>query len=233
MSKHRTRHRPRTKPAAVVVETDQAQLDLAELAILWPRLAAALARDTAGPSAEPTGSSAAVGAGSAAVLNLDVQDVQVEIATGVAKIEAEVVRLLRLEQAKRRSTLQVIEAMPDWYAQLRDRTQPLAAHIADDAKVWLRQARSVLRLRTREEPLGWKCPHHRDRPTELRRDADEAQLHAAVLAGRPTPPGHAPLTWKRAESVYCPRCKERWSGIAELRVLMRMIEQANAEGRSR
>lgn len=223
MSKHRTRIRNRAPRPR---EADQAELDLAELAVLWPRLAAALARDAAGPSAEPTGSTSAVGAGSASVLNLDVQHVQVEIATGVARVEAEAVRILRLAAA-RRDTLVVIEAMPGWYVQLKAREQPLARHIADDAQLWLRQARGVLRLRTREQPLGWLCPHHRDRPTELLRDADEATLDPAVLAGRQPPPGTPPLTWRRAESVHCPRCKQRWSGIAELRVLMRMIEQAD------
>lgn len=224
MPKHRTRSRPRAKPRP---QPDETELDLAELAVLWPCLDAALARDTAGPSAEPTGSTGAVGAGSAAVLNLDVQHAQVEIAGGVARIEAEAQRLLNLTPA-RRTTLAVIEAMPDWYRQLRDRGQPLANHIRDDVPRWLRHARSVLRLRTREQPLGRMCPHHRDHPAELLREADEAVLSDAVRAGRQPPPGTAPLTWRRAESVRCPRCKLRWSGITELRVLMRMIEQADA-----
>jgi hypothetical protein len=218
----------------VVLEEDQTVLDLDQLAVLWPRLEAALARDTAGPSAEHGRSGNGGGEGSAAVLNLDVVQAVVEISTGAQAIAAEVVRILNLDSKQTRTTGALIEAMPDWYVQLRNRDQPVAKHIKDDATRWLRQARIVLRLRTHEAGLGRLCPEHRDtHPTELRREADEATLSPAVLAGRQQPIGstglplEAGLTWKRSESVYCPKCKKRWDGVVELRVLMRMIAVAD------
>lgn len=222
----RTRHR-RLKIVEPIVETDQTQLDLAELAVLWPRLEAALGRDGAGPSSESERSSGPDPLGSPAVINLDVQQARAEIAVGVAEIEAEVERLLKLDR-RHRSTQAIIEALPDWYQQLRDRNQPLAKHIADDVIRWSRVARTALRLRTVEYRIGWLCPNHRDRPAELVKDADEATLHPSIIAGREPPGGFPPLTWRYAESVHCPRCKERWAGIAQLRTLMRMIEAANA-----
>jgi hypothetical protein len=228
----RTRTRARPKPPPPV-ETDQTILELDELAVLWPHLAGALARDTAGPSAEMGRAGGGGGKGSPAVLNLDVQQAQVEISVGVQRIAAEVVRLLKLDRDKARSTAGIIAAMPDWYVQLRNRNQPLAGPIKSDATSWLRTARSALRLRTYEEPIGWRCPdHRRDHPTELRREADEARLSSAVLAGRVPAldkvsglPIEPALSWQHSESVFCPKCGRRWSGVAELRVLMRMIEQ--------
>lgn len=302
----RTRSRPKPAPVVVVLEEDQTVLDLDQLAVLWPRLESALARDTAGPSSEHGRSGNHGGEGSAAVINIDVQRAMVEIAVGVDKIAAEVEALLNLDrrwrpsvrrylaaiaalgragadvdvaqaevdrlvrnglltkarhlmhvraelddtvrilrrreavvrQAKRNVRLNwtsdVIAAMPDWYVQLRNRNQPLADHIKADAKTWLRQARTVLRLRTHETGIGRLCPDHRERPTELRREADEATLPVAVLAGRSQSidkasglPIEAALTWRRSDAVYCPTCKRRWSGVTELRVLMLMIETAD------
>lgn len=324
----RTRKRSRPKPAPVVVlEQDQTVLDLDELAVLWPRLEYAVARDTAGPSAEHGRSgtrsadgwsskvaaadnaadfAAIVKAAKRQVINVDVERARAEITTGVDRIAAEAEALLNLDrhwrpsvrrylvaiaalgragddvdvaqaeverlvrngmltkvnhimraraqldeavrvlrrreavvrQAKRNVrinwTSDVLVALPDWYVQLRNRNQPLAGHIRADAKTWLRQARTVLRLRTHEAGIGRLCPDHRDRPTELRREADEATLPVAVLAGRRQPidkasglPIDAALTWERSDAVYCPTCKRRWSGITELRVLMLMIETAD------
>lgn len=231
----RTRTRSKPRPKVIVVpETDQTVLDLDELAVLWPHLDAALARDTAGPSAEMGRAGGGGGKGSPAVLNLDVEQAQVEITVGVQAIAAEVVRLLKLDRDKARSTGAIIAALPDWYVQLRNRNQPLAGHIRSDVKTWLRTARSALRLRTYEAPLGWRCPDHRDRPTELRREADEARLSSTVLAGRKQQidkttgrPLEPALTWQHSESVFCPHCKKRWSGLAELRMLMRLIDHAD------
>lgn len=140
------------------------------------------------------------------------------------------------EEARRRWTQDALDQMGIWYVQLRNRQQPLADHITADVQRWHRVARKALRLRSAEQPLDWRCPHHRDEPTELIREADEAILSDRLLSGRGQrlgddgKPIEAPLTWRRADSVYCPRCKKRWAGMTELRVLMRMIEQADAGG---
>ena len=134
-------------------------------------------------------------------------------------------RIRRVEH--RRTVAGLLELLPAWYVQLRDRKQPLARHLGQSTRRCLGHARDALRLQTREERIGWPCPHHRDEPAELVRDRDEARLSESVLAGRAQAVGEAPLTWKRAESVHCPKCKERWAGVEQLRVLMRMIEEAD------
>lgn len=148
-----------------------------------------------------------------------------EARQAIAELQA---RLARVDY--RRSTLGVLEKLPLWYAQLRDRDQPLAKNIAKDVQRWRRDARSVLRLQTREQPIGWTCPNHRDAPAELVRDRDEATLDPAVIAGRAPADGAAPLVWRRAESVHCPTCKTKWVGVEQMRVLMRMIDKAETEG---
>jgi hypothetical protein len=148
-----------------------------------------------------------------------------EARKAIAELTARVARV-----QYRCSTLGVLEKMPTWYALLRDREQPLAEHIAKDVQRWRRDARSVLRLQTREQSIGWTCPNHRDAPAELVRDRDEATLDPAVIAGRRLTDGTAPLVWRRAESVHCPTCKTKWVGVEQMRVLMRMIDKAEAEG---
>lgn len=285
------------------------ELDLAELAVLWPRLETALGRDTAGPSAAPSGGSGGSN-GSPAVIDIDTRDVMTLIEVGVHDLESQAIRLLNITPADRvltlirahiaaheqrrassravliklrqavryrpelpeglgpkhepltdahrlaaraaietiiqaneaietarrriervqyrRSTLGVIEALPLWYAQLRDRNQPLAEHITEDARRWRRDARRVLRLRTAETPIGWNCPHHRGEPAELLRDGNEATLSAAVIAGT-QPHQAAPLTWRNAESVHCPSCRQKWVGVEQLWALMQMINRVELE----
>lgn len=309
MSTHRVRRRRQKQQLAPPEpKPDTCELDLRELAVLWPRLEAALARDGAGPSAAPSGSSS-VRAGSPAVIDLDTERVMTLIELGVHELEAEAIRLLNITPAEkvlaaqraelaslvdqrraaraelglvrtmvtrrrreaiairgrawpvvateyeqelagaaiaaiakanvesrrlavriarveyRRSVEGVLEQLPVWYARLRDRKQPLAANIAKDVARWRRDARSVLRLRTREVPLGYACPHHRDEPAQLVRDRDEATLDDAILAGRAT----GALKWRFAESVHCPHCDTKWVGVEQLRVLMLMIERVELE----
>jgi hypothetical protein len=147
-----------------------------------------------------------------------------EARKAIAELTARVARV-----QYRCSTLGVLEKMPTWYALLRDREQPLAEHIAKDVRRWRRDARSVLRLQTREQSIGWTCPNHRDAPAVLVRDRDEATLDPAVIAGRRLADGTAPLVWRRAETVHCPTCKTKWVGVEQMRILMRMIDRVELE----
>lgn len=299
MSTHRVRQRRRVQqqPAPVAYEPDTTELELAELSVLWPRLEEAVARDTAGPSAAPSGG----GSGSRhsrSVIDVDTEDVRVIIATGVRRVEVETVRLLNITPAwravaglraqiqahaqrratakataqriagrtqgrratvdehvsvldavltvvhadaaiesllgrvarvqYRNSTAGVVELLPTWYAAMRDRELPYAQKVADEVRRWHRDARRVLGLRTREVSIGWHCPHHRDAPATLVRPADEAVLSPAITAGS-HPRSDPPLRWRRYEKAFCPGCGQSWSGVEQLRVLMRMIDQVEED----
>lgn len=309
-----TSQRRNPPPRTQARQPDPTEADLRELAVVFPRLEAALGSDGAGPSDPGAGGGRGGGSKSAPLLiDLDTNQARTLIESGAQQLAAEVRKLLNMQaptavlyrlraqlraelrQADaehageiratavavvdaarhldpadlspvqrlviedalatiiainarlrplrelagrialiepqiehRASTLGVLEAMPAWYAQLRSRHHPLADRIARQTRSWRHAAREALNLQTREQPLGYQCPHHPDEPTELVRDRDEAVLSPAVLAGS-HPRWAPPLEWRRAQSVHCPHCKTRWNGAAQLRTLMLMIEQARTE----
>lgn len=121
----------------------------------------------------------------------------------------------------RATVVGTLAQLPVWHELLAAREQPLAQHIADDVHRWRRQARAALGLSTRDVALGYTCPHHRDQPAELILDRDEAHLSDDLLEH-----GRGALVWRYAQSVHCPHCKKSWTGLADLRALMREIDAA-------
>lgn len=206
-----------------------------ELALLWPRLGDALPRDVGTHrDSSAVNSNASSTAAGPCVLNLEVAEARQAIAVGLRKISEEVVPLLGLDPRRPRTVEHMLHALPHWYDNLCRRDQPLASHICEDVGKWLGRARRALGLQTRSERLGRLCPNHRDEPAELVRDADRATLAESILDGRGQHRGadgrtnDAPLTWKRGAGVHCPSCRTSWAGDAELRILMAMIDEADA-----
>lgn len=190
MSAHRVRKRAARHPATVV-EVDEDEVMLDELATLWPRLAAALERDTGTIETATADRRVSGGSkGSGAAVNLEVLEVAAVVQAGVRDIEAQAERILRLSP-RRREVAEVIAALPDWRRALlaNPAAGPLAQHLVKDAASWLRMVRIAIGLQLRDTPLGADCPDHRDdHPTPLLIAGKVGRLSQSAVGAPPPKP---------------------------------------------
>ncbi|HEY2088553.1 MAG TPA: hypothetical protein VGH54_21360 [Mycobacterium sp.] len=199
-----------------------------ELLALQRVLAAALARDSAGPSAGKAERHGSGGSkGSSASINLEVLEVAVILETGIEQFAAEAVRILNLER-RPRSVYSVIVAIPDWHRALAAAGQPLARHLRADLDRWLRMTRRAVGLQRRDIVLRSLCPEHRGipgpiceecthtsctrigasrKPTNLRQIGEHAAIAESLAAG---PPSDGRLSFGPTCAVACTHLSCEW-----------------------
>ncbi|HEY2088560.1 MAG TPA: hypothetical protein VGH54_21395 [Mycobacterium sp.] len=218
-------------------DQEEVTADAMELLALQRVLAAALARDSAGPSAGKAERHGSGGAkGSAASINLEVLEVAVVLETGIDQFAAEAVRILNLDR-RPRTVFSVIVAIPDWHRALVAAGQPLARHLRGDLEKWLRMTRRAVGLQRRDIVLRSLCPDHRGmsgplcagecthtscvqiaasrKPTNLRQLGEQAAIAESLAAG---PPRDGRLSFGPTCAVACTHLSCEW--IRERRLVL-------------
>jgi hypothetical protein len=178
----------------------------AQLAALWPALAAALARDTAG--SDITGSTTWT---SATLVNADVLAAAITLTTEIPAAHHAACDLLGERWAYRQPGPCLL-ALPR-FASRMDATGRFreASVLASQAAGWLRLTKRALGLRKPDIPLaGYACPYAADRPEEHQ---ETDMLFMAGMDGRlAAGPDGVQVEWVAVERIYCasPDCAASW-----------------------
>jgi hypothetical protein len=192
----------------------------AQLAALWPALAAALARDTA--ATDITGTTTWT---STTLVNADVLAAAITLTTEIPAAHHAACDLLGERWAYRQPGPCLL-ALPR-FASRMDATGRFreASVLASQAAGWLRLTKRALGLRKPDIPLlGYACPYAADQPDKHQ---ETAMLFMAGMDGRlATSPGGVQVEWVAQERIYCGSedCG-MWWGKLQWPVLRRMTEQ--------
>jgi hypothetical protein len=172
----------------------------AELAAVWPALAAALARDTA---------AAAGGArapGSAAVVNADVLAAMIALSAAVPETVRYACDAIG-EPWRHRDMAGCLRQVPRLASRMRDLGMVANAKTLEHlAAGWLRMVKRALGLRRPDVPLGYDCPYAASEPEEhagaraLYSAGDEGFLRQGD-GGLRVEWVHSPVIWCASE--YC------------------------------
>lgn len=198
---------------------------VAELLVLWPRLAAALVRDQVAPEGERVTSSRPAPA----------MPVNADVIVAIAVLQADAwmtewaARELVHEPRREPGAPTVdgsLRAMPRLFQRMVDtNAHPEARRLAGTVLRWHRLVRQAIGLSRHSRPLTGRngpvyCPLHDDRLAILRQCGDEGTLvpgQGVDLA----------VTWRSGEGIYCPAsdCEGRW-GQSEFGLLGRLVRAA-------
>lgn len=195
--------------------------------MLWAALDGAMVRDNGGASAGGTATSTEP----TAVTNENVQDARGTITREADELGAEVMRRLTLRRRMLWPALLVLDQADSWHRRLTltDDRDATAGQICDKVGRWRHLARSAVGLSLPGRDTTERCPFHRGtEPTLLHIDGDQANLDAAILAGRwpaRTEPG---LRWTYGTTVVCSACRRRWEGATALAALRRLLDEEDA-----
>jgi hypothetical protein len=196
--------------------------DCAELAALWPALAAALARDTASTGDTPGGTWT-----SATVVNADVLTAMIALGRDIPAAIARACQVTG-EPWRNRDLLGHLRQVPRLAARMHDTGRPDGEReLARDAAAWLRTVKRALGLRKPDIAIGYPCPWAGTRPEN---HPGTAMLLAAGAEGflRPGADGLR-VEWVTSGQIYCPAsaCGATW-GPAQWPLLGRMLETTAA-----
>jgi hypothetical protein len=187
----------------------------AELAAVWPALAAALARDTA---------AAAGGArapGSAAVVNADVLAAMIALSAAVPETVRYACDAIG-EPWRHRDMAGCLRQVPRLASRMRDLGQVANERTLEHlAAGWLRTAKRALGLRRPDVPLGYDCPYAEAEPEE---HAAARALYAAGDEGflRQGDGGlrvewvHTPVIWCASEQCGASWPLDQWPLLGRL-----------------
>src|SRR6266568_2986011 len=192
----------------------------AELAVLWPALAAALERDTAADGTVPGGA-----LGSAAVVNTDVLAAMILLSRDVPAVTRAACEAAG-EPWQPRPVQTCLRALPRLAERLGHLGMAGAAQTLEGAVWdWLRVTKRALGLRRPDIPVGFACPWAASAPE------DHAEGRMLLCAGdegflRPGPGGMA-VEWVTSGQIYCPAraCGASWPQ-GQWRLLGRMLGAA-------
>lgn len=190
----------------------------AQLAALWPALAAALARDTAGTDIGGTTTWT-----SATLVNADVLAAAITLTTEIPAAHHAACDLLGERWAYRQPGPCLL-ALPR-FASRMDATGRFreASVLASQAAGWLRLTKRALGLRKPDIPLGYPCPYAADAPEN---HAEGRMLFMAGAEGRlRESPGGTVVEWVVQERIYCasPDCDASWAGRYEWTILGKVL----------
>lgn len=167
----------------------------ADLAALLPRLAAALARDSAAP-----GGTRVLSAGG--VVNTDVLHAMLTLSHEIPAARAAACDLAG-EPWQPRPPLTCLRAIPRLRDRLTDLRMPGAAgHLENCVIRWTRMTKLALGLRTPDIPVGYDCPYHRDE------DPGPAEL--VLLGAEGFIRGDMTMFWVYDGRIRCPACGASW-----------------------
>lgn len=184
---------------------EQLAAELDELAVLWPALPAALARDAGTSSGERVSTSE----------NVHTIPLNADVASTMHRLNAAIPNAAYLRN--------LATVYTEHYDNHRTRQ---AARLADTIAGWLRDARHALGLDRPDRPLrAAHCPRHDEPLTKLVEPGDRGWLRYDHLDahGRPVNPW---VSWLRHEAVTCRHCGAVWSPGQYL-WLGRLIEDAD------
>jgi len=177
----------------------------AELAVLWPALAAALERDTAGGAGVP-----GAAPGPAAVVNADVLTAMITLSRDVPAMSRFACETLG-EPWQPRPVFTCLRAFPRHAGRMRHLGLAAAEEtITGCVRDWLRLTKRALGLRKPDILIGYPCPWAATCPE------DHAEGRMLLCAGeegflRPGPGGMR-VEWVMAGQIYCPSrlCGASW-----------------------
>jgi hypothetical protein len=178
------------------------QLD--ELAVLWPALPAALARDAGTTSGERVTTSE----------NVHTIPLNPDVASALHRLNAAI------------PSLNYLHNLATEYAGHYDNQRTTEAQqLANTIHSWLTDARHALGLNRPDRPIGEHCPQHDDPITPLVTPGDRGHLAYDHLDfhGRPVNPW---IRWERQEIVTCRHCHQQWTP-GQYMWLGRLIRWAN------
>ena len=190
----------------------------AELAQLWPALAAALARDTAaadGPAASPAWTAVAV--------------VNPDVLQALLTLDADVPAAVRhaCEDISERWAYRDLPGCLRQIPRLAGRMHDLGHITAEkyltwQADGWLRLVKRALGLRRPDMPIGRDCPYAADTPDAHGRAAG---LILAGAEGFLDPAADVPVAWVTSGLIYCASdaCGASWLK-AEWSMLDRLLQ---------
>lgn len=188
---------------------DQLAETLDELAVLWPALPAALARDAGTSSGERVSTSENV---HTIPLNADVASTAAALASDIPLTAAWASDAAGIGGwAPNRPIPTYLRALAVHHDRLvalgRSRD---AARLATTVDRWHKQIRDALGLNRADRPLRAHCPRHDNPLTALVEPGDRGWLRYDHLdaAGRPVNPW---VSWLRHEAVTCRHCDAIWS----------------------
>lgn len=176
-----------------------------ELAMIWPQLGAALARDQ-GTGGQPVVSTSSA-AESAAPVNLAVSAVLLELEAAIPSMDQWARTVVG--EPPMRTIAGMLRGMPALYQRMTATTAHAeAAELRRAVHRWHRIARRAIGLSKPARPLHRhgqpvSCPLHDDPVTGLLQPGDEGTIHAATAPER--------ITWQRDGRVYCPHCRASWT----------------------
>lgn len=194
---------------------------VAELAGLWPALAAALARDSATPDGPPTQTPTA-----AAVVNPDVLHAIITLDHDIP----ETVRWACQDISEHwvyRDLSGCLLQLPRMAGRMRD-----LGHVAAERELtwnadgWLRMVKRALGLRRPDMPIGKACP---DAKTYPERHPVTAMLFLAGAEGFLHPDADVPVEWVTSGLIYCasPECGAAWEKAAWEHLGTVLLERAD------
>ena len=177
----------------------------AELAGLWPALAAALARDAAGEGAVPGHAAAA-----AAVVNADVLAAMLALGRGIPEAVREACEVTG-EPWRHRDITGCLLQVPRLHGRLRDLGLAAAEKALErQALGWLRVTKRALGLRKPDLEIGYACPYAEPNPGD---HEEGCMLLAAGEEGHLREgPGGLRVEWSAQQVIYCvsPECGASW-----------------------
>lgn len=189
----------------------------AELADIWPALAAALARDTASAG----GSGHALTA--AQVVNPDVFHAMLALSAEIPETVRYACEAIS-EPWQHRDLLACLRQVPRLASRMRDlglfRDEATLGRLASG---WLRMVKRALGLRRPDTPIGYDCPFAADAPD------DHTTGRALLAAGEDGFLRHGPgglmVEWVVQEVIYCasPDCEASWP-LASWPLLGRLLK---------
>lgn len=221
--------RPLRQPRGAALSTpptpDQLADQLGELAVLWPALPYALARDSGTTSGERVHTTPSV---HAIPLNAAVADVTARLAREIPATAAWAARAIGQQPNHGRSIPDHLRHLAPAYGALlaQHRTRDaarLAAHIGR----WHAAARDAFGLDRPDRPIGSACPLHDTPLTTLMEPGERGWLRYEHLDHSGQPIG-VTIEWTRAQAIYCPHCGAVWAANRWM-WLRRLIAQAEQE----
>lgn len=180
--------------------------DTAELlAILWPALDDALARDQGATDGDKV---SAAGIVPAAPVNADVLSTMTAVGVELRLTAAWAASVIGGAYVDREPVDQFRHA-PCWHHQMMATGATLDAEaLAGTLARWLRAVKLALRLAEPDRRLGQYCPRHDAPLVELvAPGADAAITWTRIVGGRPLDPR---VDWRRTVGVFCRHCEALW-----------------------
>ena len=176
----------------------------AELAAVWPALAAALARDTA------AGGGGARAPGSAAVVNADVLAAMIALSAAVPETVRYACEAVG-EPWRHRDMAGCLRQVPRLASRMRDLGQVANERTLERlAAGWLRMVKRALGLRRPDVPVGFDCPYAEAEPAS---HAGARALYSAGDEGFLVPgDGGLRVEWVHSPVIYCASeyCDASW-----------------------